>query len=186
MAIRAQLLHALTGRPVNDIERSLLGLPARLGGIGLPDPTCDASAHYVAATAITQPLVRLILQRESVPLEEVFAAQAEATTKYRQLRQGPLKEKAESLRERLAQQIERAMTIAQERGASTWLTALPLTSQGFSLSKAEFRDALCLRYGWTPARLPSICSCGKAFTLDHALSCSHGGYLCMRHNFATR
>ena len=74
------------------------------------------------------------------------------------------------------------MTLAQERGASTWFTVLPLTSQGFSLSKAEFRDALFLRYGWTPVRLPSICSCGKAYTLDHALSCSREGYLSTRHN----
>jgi len=29
-----------------------------------------------------------------------------------------------------------------------WLIALPLHEQGFHLNKQEFRDALCLRYGW--------------------------------------
>ena len=33
--IRNDLLKGLTGRPVNDVERELLGLPARLGGMGV-------------------------------------------------------------------------------------------------------------------------------------------------------
>ena len=35
--------------------------------------------------------------------------------------------------------------LAQEEGASTWLTALPLEEFGFSLHKGAFRDALALR-----------------------------------------
>ena len=35
---------------------------------------------------------------------------------------------------------------------------------------------------WTPPRLPASCVCGQAFTVEHALSCSHGGYLGLRHN----
>ena len=33
-----------------------------------------------------------------------------------------------------------------EKGASLWLSVLPLDEFGFSLHKGEFRDALCLRY----------------------------------------
>ncbi len=43
-------------------------------------------------------------------------------------------------------------------------------------------DALALRYGWTPARLPSKCDCGKNFNLEHALSCAKGGFPTLRHN----
>ena len=46
----------------------------------------------------------------------------------------------------------------------------------------DFRDAICLRYGWTPDRLPSNCVCGKQFTSDHALSCPTGGLSTKRHN----
>ena len=44
-----------------------------------------------------------------------------------------------------------AMTLAQEKGASIWLTSLPLEEYGFSLHKGAFRDALALRYGWLPS-----------------------------------
>lgn len=30
--------------------------------------------------------------------------------------------------------------------------------------------------------MPRLCACGQTFTVDHALSCSRGGYLASRHN----
>ena len=39
-----------------------------------------------------------------------------------------------------------------------------------------------MRYGWEPTGLPTSCVCGKSFTIDHCLSCSHGGYTITRHN----
>ena len=57
--------------------------------------------------------------------------------------------------------------------------ALPMSDLGFSLSKADFRDAIHLRYGWIPQRMPSQCVCSESFTVDRALTCSHGGYLGM-------
>ena len=57
-----------------------------------------------------------------------------------------------------------------------------LKKYGFSLSKAEFMDGLCLRYGWMPPRLPTHCSCGRDNGIDHALSCPLGGFTFIRHN----
>jgi len=37
--------------------------------------------------------------------------------------------------------LQRAVTLAQEKGASSWLTALPMQKHGFSLQKTTFRDA---------------------------------------------
>ena len=39
-----------------------------------------------------------------------------------------------------------------------------------------------MRYNWQPDHLPSHCSYGQAFSVDHALSCVNGGYSVMRHN----
>ena len=69
-----------------------------------------------------------------------------------------------------------------EGGASSWLTILPLDEHGFSLRKGDFRDAVCLRYGWPLSHLPTECICGASFTVDHAFTCPHGGYLTLRHN----
>ena len=66
--------------------------------------------------------------------------------------------------------------------ACEWLTALLLHHHGFSPHKGAFRDALSLRYGWTPEQLPSHCVCGQKFHLDHALSCQTGRFPTCRHN----
>ena len=91
-------------------------------------------------------------------------------------------EAAASLTSTLPENLQRAVEIASDQGASHWISALPLTAHGFALPKGAFRDALCLRYGWQPPHLPLHCPCGKPFDADHALSCGTGGYSIMRHN----
>ena len=38
--------------------------------------------------------------------------------------------------------LKRSVDLAKEKGASSWLMALPLEDQGFVLYKSAFRDAL--------------------------------------------
>ena len=89
---------------------------------------------------------------------------------------------AATLRATLPAPLQRNMDIFSDKGASHWLTVLPVTSHGFSLPKSAFRDALCMRYNWQPDYLPSHCACGQAFSIDYALSCATGGYSVLRHN----
>jgi len=49
----------------------------------------------------------------------------------------------------------------KEKGAGSWLTVLPLKSHDYCLNKQEFRDAICLRYGWKIPNTPRVCGCGK-------------------------
>ena len=37
--------------------------------------------------------------------------------------------------------------LASEKGASSWLNALPLSKHGFDLTKTEFRDRIALHLG---------------------------------------
>ena len=46
----------------------------------------------------------------------------------------------------------------------------------------EFRDALCLRYGWHLKGMAQTCECGAANDIDHALICKLGGFVIMRYN----
>ena len=75
-----------------------------------------------------------------------------------------------------------AIEHASEKGASSWLTTIPMLRYGYNLNKQAFRDALCLRFGWIPTRLPQHCSCGHPFSVDHALSCSKGAMPSIQQN----
>ena len=63
--------------------------------------------------------------------------------------------------------LKRCIELACEKGASAWLTALPLQKMGYLLNKQEFRDAICLRYGWRIPNTPSFCRCKVKNTHDH-------------------
>ena len=79
-------------------------------------------------------------------------------------------------------QLQRSVELARERGTSAWLTVLPVAEHGFLLHKGEFRDALCLRYGWNLRNTPISCNCGSPFSVDHAMTCHMGGIPTIRHN----
>ena len=78
--------------------------------------------------------------------------------------------------------MKRAVLQAKENGASSWLTVIPLHEHGFALNKAEFRDALSIRYNKQLKGIPSTCPCGQKFDLNHAMNCKRGGFVIMRHN----
>ena len=72
--------------------------------------------------------------------------------------------------------------MASEKGASSWLTALPLKSFGYLLNKQEFTDAVALRYNFNIKDSAKKCVCGELNTINHSLSCKKGGYVSLRHN----
>ena len=79
---------------------------------------------------------------------------------------------------------EKKLTInlASQKGASNWLSVLPLKTYNFSLNKSEFKDGLHLRYGWESPNTPRLCPCGQPFLLTHSLRCHKGGCTHLRHN----
>ena len=89
---------------------------------------------------------------------------------------------ANEIQESLTLPMQLATDLAREKGASSWLTALPLEEHGFALHKTAFRDAIALRYGWPPSQIPTNCVCGHSFSVQHALSCPRGGFPSIRHN----
>ena len=71
---------------------------------------------------------------------------------------------------------------ARDKGASSWLNALPIEEMAFTLNKEQFRDALRLRYNLNLDNLPSSCPCGQRFNVRHALTCKKGGFIHERHD----
>ena len=181
--IRTQLFPKLTGREApNDLERCLFALPARLGGLNLTNPLSFSNIQHQDSLKITKSLVDLILFQSTEYPYEVLTDQITVKNGIKSSRKKLSKEAADELRNALPSLLQRAMDLSREKGASSWLTVLPLEEHHFSLHKQAFRDALALRYGWLPSQVPSNCPCGHSFSTQHVLSCQKGGYPSIRHN----
>ena len=180
--IRTKLLPSFTDRaPPNECLRSLFALPVRLGGLGVSLPT-NLSSEFEYSLKICTPLIKQIMEQNNSYSYEVLTDQMSARSTTHRDRRAKAIEHAATVRDQLPTNMQYAMDLAQEKGASSWLTALPIEEHKFTLHKGAFRDALALRYGWQPTRLPTDCACGTSFTVDHALSCPKGGFPMIRHN----
>ena len=181
--IRCSFLPTLTGRaPPNELERRLFALPCRLGGIGIANPAKASTSEYAASQQVTKPLSDLILQQNPQYSFDTLEAQLIAKSNLRSSKRQQQATESSNLKSSLPASLQYSMSLAQESGASSWLTTLPIEEFGFALHKGAFRDALALRYGWCPAKVPSHCACGQPFSVSHALSCHMGGYPSIRHN----
>ena len=66
----------------------------------------------------------------------------------------------------LSDKQKRLNELNREHGASSWLTAIPLSEEGYDLTKQSFWDLIRVRYCWTLTRLPSNCECGIEFDIQ--------------------
>ena len=82
----------------------------------------------------------------------------------------------------LPSDLLRSVNQLRDKVVSSWLTAVPLDSQGLVLNKQEFRDSQRLRYNMPLSDLPSKCVCGEKYTVCHALSCKKGGFVAQTHD----
>ena len=63
----------------------------------------------------------------------------------------------DSLKQSLPISFQRSMDLAQERGASSWLTSLPIQEFGFALHKRAFQDPLpSVTTGFRRGPLPTV------------------------------
>ena len=53
-----------------------------------------------------------------------------------------------------------------------------IKEHGFYLDNTVFT----MRYRWMPDQLPDKFICGSQFNVEHAFTCSHGGFRFLRHN----
>ena len=110
--------------------------------------------------------------------EDVDKARSTTMTTVRQAQEEYIK----TVKEKQSQTQQRSLLEHSEPGASSWLNALPIATQGFSLNKGEFQDALCLRYNMEIRNQPNKCPCGSNFNTTHALNCKKGGFIHARHD----
>ena len=64
-ALRTKLIPALArGRAINDLDRRLLELPPRMGGLGIPNPVVVAEEEFQNSLRLTTSLVEKIVAQE--------------------------------------------------------------------------------------------------------------------------
>jgi hypothetical protein len=174
--ISEQFLPTLFKQFNADTLRKVIALPAKLGGLSIFDPTKIAADEYKYSTSATGPLVRLILEQkltfESVDIRQEIQAEKSSIAKAKV-------DKSKKQQDELTTDTLLCKVIKHqsEKGASSWLTTLPVENLGFVMNAQEFQDALCLRYNLPISNMPSFCACGKANSVDHALCCMKGGYM---------
>ena len=157
----------------------MLSLPSREGGLNIPNPTKTSELEFYCSTVMTKDLKeQIILQEKGIVCSETDNAIKDIT----EVKSKWTADKAKYVYEHANTNLKRSIDIAKEKGASSWLTTLPIADLGFSLNKQEFRDAVSLRYNWTIKDVAPECACGKQNSSDHALVCNLGGYTIMRHN----
>ncbi len=188
-ALRNNFLPTVTGRPITQLERDILSLPTRNGGLGVVNPTETAEHCFNESTKITKELTTKIREQKwDCPNAETTK---EAKNKVIQNKRKQEKEKHAQIKRRIQEEegtkksgvtLLKALECSSVKGASSWLTTLPLQDENRVLNKCEFRDALAMRYGWKPKNLPQKCACGKENSIAHCLDCKLGGFVSMRHD----
>ena len=70
-----------------------------------------------------------------------------------------LDHKLEDLRNSLPEKTRRAVDLTAEKGASSWMTVIPVKEMDLNLNKREFKDAdaVHLRYDWQISDVPNVC-----------------------------
>ena len=139
--IRYSFIPAITnGHKCNDEERRILTLPPRLGGLGVPNPVTSADQEYNNSLKVTSALAERIITEEQwndVGEQNIKEIKSKISKERCITQENCLKE----ILPDFSEQMKRKLTLAQETGASNWLSALPLRAKDFSLNKQEFTDA---------------------------------------------
>ena len=102
-AIRHSLLPAITGKDaISDLERDLIALPPRLGGLGIEDPLSPLINHYEASQTATAALVDEILSQRSTFPEDLEITCRQLRSSITHKKQRAQQERVDKLRTELA------------------------------------------------------------------------------------
>ena len=185
LLIKTKLIPSIIGVPaVSDDMRLLLSQPARLGGMGFLNPSEESDFEYQNSKLITSQLTQAIFNQER-ELQVDEEALRNSKAEVREAKNARLAGQQEQLKNILSESMQRLVLLSSEKGASTWLSSLPLKAYGFRLNKQQFRDAVCMRYDLKLQDVPRNCACGSQFSINHCLSCKRGGFAHMRHDAET-
>ena len=155
--------------------QEVITLPLAKGGLGIPLLREEAPQQYAASKEITDPNVRSIIEQSSCLPE----TPEDMKKPQQSLNAASQRSKIDHIDNILPSDPLPSVNQAKDKGASLLLTSLPPREQGLlALNKQEFRDSLRMGHNLPLEDLPSSCTRGSAFSVNHALySCKKGGLI---------
>ena len=137
-------------------------LPVRLGGLGITYPFSQSTAQYAMSTRIHVPLNLLPSLYSNLYCTHQKPKQGSSEPKW-EVPSAMWTSSCWWTHQATQQQPAEAMNLSMEKGASSWLSTLPVTDHRFTFHKGALCNATGLKYGWRPQHLPSYCMCGKQY-----------------------
>ena len=181
--IAEKFLPAVFGCEISSIERDLFSLPARMGGLGVNNPTETSMLPYSISREATKVITEAIVSKRDFEIDAHNSHLKEVREEAIKFKNQLFEQKFCCVFVKINPSLQRAVSRARDESISSWLTVLPLRGSHFDLSTQEFRDALAIRYKKPLLNMPAVCDgCGSPFDLAHALSCKKGGLIIQRHN----
>ena len=128
----------------------LFTLSPAQGGLDMPNLKVESPQQYAASTSITAPRVESIITQSTMMIKN--ESSFDDLKKHQQsLKAAHLKSKMETIDASLPSDLLPLVNQARDKGASSWLNAIPLEEQGLVLNKQEFVG--------TPYESVTICHC---------------------------
>ena len=106
------------------------------------NPTSICDLEYDLSKIATSKLTTAIKeQREELP-DEFERSVQDDKQEVKMLRSSFYEEQLKDLKEKASEESLRAIEVSLEKGASSWLTTLPLSDHDYHLTKREFWDSV--------------------------------------------
>jgi len=111
----------------------LLSLPIQEGGLEIVEPYKVANHHYSNSVKVTTPLVSISTHKSSISIleahDEMMAVKRDIHQSYHKV----VKDKFNDIYKQLNMSLKKCVDIACEKGASSWLSVLPIQKHGYVL-----------------------------------------------------
>ena len=99
----------------NQLDRNILALPVRLGGLGLGNPSLEARREYASSVKVTKPLVEQIVSQSHQLLEDSLTKLSQQEVRSERLKE--LEHRAERIKEIAPRKTQRALDLVAEKGS---------------------------------------------------------------------
>ena len=129
-----------------------------------------SDSEYSYSISATSQLTDAIYdQHQSLRIDH--ERQDDIMSEIKKMKNQKFKELQELIKNESSDSTVKIIELASEKGASCWLTSLPLKNYGFRLNKQEFQDAICLRYNFNIKDTARTCVWGEDYSINHCLTC---------------